>query len=305
VRGKILLFSALLLAVAGLAGLALLIPFTTNSTVTGYQYRVNTLQANWYLTVNGYNKKYNGIKISLVDQVQTGYQHTGKDKMVFKSVSAITQGDDLVMTIQYDPVQRENYESGNGGGSYTRDLYMYLCLALQGNNPQPNDCYRKADLQIARERWLPGKAVELVKQDETSWSLVGRVHAQACAGTIPCGGLTTAGYCSDNVTQSCMGNDECNSGSCIGGGQSSCNTSLNNINCKTLTDKAQCETQGYVSSCNIKCNTSAENFCSWGGTGGGCKSNQVCCSANSCGGGGGRDFFSQAILSNLFQNSFR
>ncbi len=316
-RGKILLFSGLLLAVVGVVGLALLVPFTTSSTVAGYEYRVNTLRANWYLMTNGYNKHNNTIKISLVDQVQTGYQHTGKDNMVFQSVSAITQGDDLVMTIQYDPVQRENYKGGKGNGSYTRDLYMYLCLALQGDNPQPNDCYKKADLQIARERWLPGKAVDLTQQKDVSWRLVGRVHAQACAGTIPCGGLTTAGYCSNAVTTSCSSDTDCQGGgTCIGGGQSNCNTSLNNINCKTLTVKDQCETQGYVSNCALGCNTSAENFCSWGtgggggscppecrqgsacgtgysgasgcsgsGPGGGCKTNQVCCSANSCGGG--------------------
>ncbi len=181
-RGKILLFSVLLLAVAGLACLALLVPFTTNSTVAGYEYRVNTLRANWYLMANGYGKRYNGIKISFVDQVQTGYQHTGKDNMVFQSASAITQGDDLVMTIQYDPVQRENYKSDKGNGSYTRDLYMYLCLALQGNNPQPNDCYKKADLQIARERWLPGKAVDLTQQKDVSWRLVGRVMRRRVRG---------------------------------------------------------------------------------------------------------------------------
>jgi hypothetical protein len=31
------------------ASLALLVPFTTNSTVAGYEYHVSTLLANWYL----------------------------------------------------------------------------------------------------------------------------------------------------------------------------------------------------------------------------------------------------------------
>ena len=69
-RGKIFLFLALLLVAMGVAGLAYLVPFTTNSTVAGYEYRVSTLRANWYLMANGYSKRYDGVKISLVDEVQ-------------------------------------------------------------------------------------------------------------------------------------------------------------------------------------------------------------------------------------------
>ncbi|MFN8386130.1 MAG: hypothetical protein U0V48_07015 [Anaerolineales bacterium] len=111
---------------------------------------MNTLRANGYLMANGYSKKYDGVKISLVDEVQNSYQHTGKDKMVFQSFSAVREGETLVMRVQYDPVQRENYVKGKGSGSYTRDLYMYLCLSMQGDNPKASDCYKRADLQMER-----------------------------------------------------------------------------------------------------------------------------------------------------------
>lgn len=190
---------------------------------------------------------------------------------------------------------------------------------MQGGNPQPNDCYERADVQIAREKWLPGESVRLSQgRQGSAWSLVERVHAQACSGSIACGGWTSSMRCSNNNNIVCNTNDDCVGGLCQPTGSQTCDTSLNNINCKTLTDKNQCETQGKVSNCALGCNTSAENFCSWGtgggggscppecrqgsscgtgysgasgcsgaGPGGGCKSNQVCCSANSCGGGGG------------------
>jgi ribosomal protein L25 (general stress protein Ctc) len=286
VRGKILLFSVLLLVAMGVASLALLVPFTTNSTVAGYEYRVNTLRANWYLMANGYGKKYDGVKISLVDEVQNSYQHTGKDGMVFQSFSAVREGETLVMKVQYDPVQRENYAKGKGSGSYSRDLYMYLCLSMQGGNPKASDCYKRADLQMARERWLPGKAVDVVRQGAVGWRLVGRVQAQACAGTIPCGMTTLAGYCSNDSTISCTDNKPCGSfNTCIGGGQERCDPSLGqSLNCSSLTTKAQCETQGYTSNCAAGCYVSSENYCSWGGTGGGACPAE-CRQGSSCGAG--------------------
>ena len=255
----------------GVAGLVYLVPFTTNSTVAGYEYHVSTLRANWYLMANGYSKRYGGVKISLVDEVQNSYQHTGKDKMVFQSFSSVREGETLVMKVQYDPVQRENYAKGKGSGSYSRDLYMYLCLSMQGDNPKASDCYKRADVQMERERWLPGKAVGVVRQEAVSWQLVGRVQAQACAGTIPCGMTTLAGYCSGDSTRSCEDDGWCATGdTCIGGGQARCDQSLGqSLNCSSLTTKAQCETQGYTSNCAAGCYTSSENFCSWGGSGGG------------------------------------
>ncbi len=269
-KSKILLLLVLVIAALGIAGLALLVPFSASSEVSPYEYRVSTLRANWYLLANGYRHKYGGVRITLTSEAQSGYRHTGKGDMVFQSVSAVTEGDTLDMRVQYDPVQIANYESGRVSGSYTRDLYMYLCLAMQGDNPELAQCYARADAQIERERWLPGEAARVVRYGETGWRLVGQAHAQSCVGQIQCGGITTAGYCSDDVTKSCTTGGVCNSGICIGGGQSRCDTSLNPINCNTLTDKAQCETQGYVSNCALGCNTSAENFCSWG-TGDGLK----------------------------------
>ena len=99
-----------------------------------------------------------------------------------------------------------------------------------------------------------------------AWSLIKQVYAQTCGGSIACGGWTSGYRCSIGG-KVCSSDLDCSistEGTCQPSGSQTCDTTLNNINCKTLTDKAQCETQGYVSNCNIKCNTSAENFCSWG-----------------------------------------
>ena len=253
-----LFVTLLFVAVGCVVALASLTPVSTSSSVQGYAYTVNTARVNWYLLANGYNKAYQAIRIELVDPPQTGYRVTGKGGEVLQSVSAVKEQSDLIMRVQYKMGVRE-YD-------YTRDLYMYLCLALQEGNPQPDDCYQRADMQIAREKWLPGEVVS-VKQGRQvdAWSLIKRAHAQSCGGSIACGGWTSMMRCSISNAQ-CSNDIECGStgGTCQPLGGQTCDTSLNNINCKTLTDKTQCETQGYVSNCNIKCNTSAENFCSWG-----------------------------------------
>lgn len=254
-----LFVTLLFVAVGCVIALASLTPVSTSSSVQGFAYMVNTARVNWYLLANGYNKTYQAIRIELVDTPQTGYRVTGKGGEVLQSVSAVKEQSDLVMRVQYKMGARE-YD-------YTRDLYMYLCLAMQGGNPQPNDCYQRADMQIAREKWLPGEVVS-VKQGRQvdAWSLIKQVYAQTCGGSIACGGWTSGYRCSIGG-KVCSSDLDCSistEGTCQPSGSQTCDTTLNNINCKTLTDKAQCETQGYVSNCNIKCNTSAENFCSWG-----------------------------------------
>lgn len=41
-------------------------------------------------------------------------------------------------------------------------------------------------------------------------------------------------------------------------GNSICDASLYEINCKTLTDKTACERDGYVGNCDSKCNNNRE-----------------------------------------------
>ncbi len=118
------------------------------------------------------------------------------------------------------------------------------------------------------------------------------VSAQTCSGATWCGVLDTQSNTCDCANQlldrhdcqavaGACGEYDCeNNGACWcsatcgwtggggGGGGSSC--------------PGECR-QG--SSCGA--GYSGASGCSGAGPGGGCKSNQVCCSANSCGGGGG------------------
>ena len=138
-------------------------------------------------------------------------------------------------------------------------------------------------------------------------SIIPKVHADYCSGTIQCGKNEWVYRCSIsgevcpylNVGFSCgLGKGTC------GGGANECNLSLLTMNCNALTNQSDC-VSATVLDCASRCSISAERPCSWitcsdtdqGCAAYGCAAGTrricnnctgcQCVTDSSCGGGGG------------------
>ena len=245
------------------------------------------MAGNLFLYTQGYNTGLQGIDYKKIDIVFTSTKQDAVRLMLengdtpTSSMGVGARGNTLIIKEQYSQNALISIMNGSNIQDFKinpdQDLYTYLCMVFDPAKPGRDACYQKAGDYIKKlGNFPPIRFVNTAKK--ISFNLVGKVSA-ACYGTIQCGGELTGFFCADK-TKCRPGGTPCSDGSsCIT--RTICDLSLNNINCSAVTNQNTCNNDSGVRNCYIKCNTSAENFCSWSSGGGTytCSTNGGTCAA--------------------------
>ncbi len=243
-----------------------LIQFSTQNNIPGYNFGVSTIAANLFIHSQGYKTNIKKVTVIFTTEPQEGVQlwleNTG---FPTSSMNAKITGDSLTLREQYSTnalvSAMGTTEIGRQKINLDEDLYMYLCMVMDPVTPLRDDCSQKAKDYIGKlGKVLPLKLVRNVKK--FSLKLVEVVEAQ-CNGSIPCGQSVTDYRCDNGGP--CTASYTCASGSCKL--RTWCDITRNVNPCSAL-NQSICVSAGNCQSCATRCNINCTNppYCSWGGS---------------------------------------
>lgn len=285
------------------------VSFSVQNDIPGYNFGVSSLSGNLFLYTQKYNtrlgnKDFKNIKVVFTTETQNDVRLMLDEGDVPTSSMGVSSANNiLVIKEQYSQNALRNIMNATKIQGHEinpdQDLYMYLCMIFDPAKPGRDICYQKAGRYIQElKNFYPIKFVNTTKK--ISLRLVGKVSA-GCSGTIPCGGTVSGYFCSDGKTKCTGAGTQCQNanntfGICLY--RSTCDLSLNNLNCSSISSESLCRNAG-IDECYVACNNSAENFCTWSnptcsqcGTypncyNSYCDSNKCAygCSSNTCDGG--------------------
>ncbi|MFH2019755.1 MAG: hypothetical protein ABII80_04035, partial [bacterium] len=245
---KVVKYLGYLFIVGGLVfgGLSLgknIVNFETKSELAEKRVRISGLLANIFLMKQGYFSSVTKIETSFVFVnnfgEEDGYVLRNSQKNVFVQSASFSQIGKLVkITAKYNPEQFDYIVSQPDW--LESDMLTYLCLVLDPNKPNPDQCRNVAkDYMIWTNKFHLSEIVK-ISNKVVGFQLVKKVKAAYCSGTVKCGGWDQDCVCNNRAKDGCkLSGQSCGTfgdmGTCVCGSLY-CNTKLNPNYCSSFSD---------------------------------------------------------------------